>query len=202
MTEESKLFLMPTQQLSRLIDILTTERLLLLIVFTLLVITIPSYEPDVLLHLTTGRYVLDTGALPHTDIFSFTRFGEPWIMHEWLYQIIIYLVHEAVGITGIQIISAAILTAVIYLNKQNCRLIGASDVTAWTSTILLFTTWIFFVSNRPHIFTYLFVTLILHFFLRHRYKDEVKPLYVIPVTMILWVNIHGAYILGIVLLDA
>ncbi len=191
---------MPTQQLSKLIDILTTERLLLLILFTSIAIAIPSYEPDVLLHLTTGRYVLDVGALPHTDIFSYTRFGEPWVMHEWLYQILIYLLHDAFGITAIQIISAAILTAVIYLNKQNCRLAGAAEVTAWFSTILLFTAWLFFVSNRPHIFTYLFVSLLLHFFLRYRYKGEAKPLYFIPVMMIPWVNIHGAFIVGIVLL--
>lgn len=184
---------------TKLISLLTTERLLLLLFFITTSIVVDAYGPDVYLHLTAGQYIFDTGALPHTDIFSYTRPGEPWIMHEWLFQIIIHLTHDLFGAYGIQILSGLIITAVVYFTKQNCKLVGASDIAAWLATISLFATWLFFVTSRPQNFTYLFFVLTLYFLLLHQKKGQTKPLYFIPLIMIFWVNSHGGFIVGIVL---
>ncbi|MCW8917691.1 MAG: hypothetical protein OQL08_02600 [Gammaproteobacteria bacterium] len=182
-----------------MLRLLTTERLFLIIFFISVSAAIQGYVPDIYLHLTTGKHILATGELSHTDPFSFTRYGEPWVMHEWLFQVFIYLLNEKFGVIALQVISGAILTTTLYINKVNCRLVGASDVTAWISTIILFVTWLFFVGSRPHIFTYLFFTLSLFFILLHRHKGRTKPLYLIPLMMVPWVNIHGGFIIGLVL---
>ena len=36
-------------------------------------------DSDTYWHIAVGRWILDHGALPHTDIYSFTKTGEPWI---------------------------------------------------------------------------------------------------------------------------
>ena len=49
-------------------------------------------DPDVWWHLRTGQLILQNHALFHTDPYSFTRFGQPWIDHEWLSQLLIFCV--------------------------------------------------------------------------------------------------------------
>src|SRR3569623_2704296 len=39
-------------------------------------------------HVTAGQWILSHHAVPHTDPFSFTFAGKPWIAHEWLSEII------------------------------------------------------------------------------------------------------------------
>ena len=34
-------------------------------------------------HIRTGELILETGRLPRTDPFSFTKAGQPWIAWEW-----------------------------------------------------------------------------------------------------------------------
>ena len=36
-------------------------------------------DPDTLWHIKVGQWIIDHGAMPYTDVYSFTRFGEPWI---------------------------------------------------------------------------------------------------------------------------
>lgn len=191
---------MPNKQITALIQTLTTERLFLFVLFFVTSVAIQAYNPDVYLHLTTGRLILESGALPHIDTFSFTRLGEPWVMHEWLYQILLYYIHESFGEAGLQLFGGGILTTVIFLNKKNCTLAGANNVTAWFTTIILLMAWMLFMGTRPHIITYLFFSLSLHVVLLYRHKGITKSLYVVPLIMVLWVNIHGGFIIGIVLL--
>ena len=47
-------------------------------------------DPDVWWHLRTGQLILHDHAVPHTDPFSFTRFGQPWVNHEWLSDLLLY----------------------------------------------------------------------------------------------------------------
>ena len=51
----------------------------------------PIADPDFWWHLRTGQLILQTHAIPHTDPFSYTMVGKPWITHEWLSEIIIYV---------------------------------------------------------------------------------------------------------------
>jgi hypothetical protein len=39
-------------------------------------------DPDTYWHLAVGRWILDHGAVPHSDPFSFTMTGAPWIAKE------------------------------------------------------------------------------------------------------------------------
>ena len=45
-------------------------------------------DSDSFWQIKIGQWILDHHALPYTDIYSFTRFGEPWISTSWLSQIL------------------------------------------------------------------------------------------------------------------
>ncbi len=41
----------------------------------------PGPPSDVWWHLATGRLIIQQGTVPNTDVFTYTRVGEPWVAH-------------------------------------------------------------------------------------------------------------------------
>src|SRR5437868_10892667 len=74
----------------------------------------PMTDPDVWWHLRSGQLIVETHSIPHTDPFSFTRAGQPWIDHEWLSEVLIYGIYRAAGSTGL-IVAFAVVTALAFL---------------------------------------------------------------------------------------
>jgi len=68
-----------------------------LITMMLAVVVIPAVlgssktifgDGDVSWHIATGQWILAHHAIPHTDPFSFTWAGKPWVPIEWLAELI------------------------------------------------------------------------------------------------------------------
>ena len=80
-------------------------------------------DTDIWLHLMTGRHILETRALTVPDPFCYTsnltskafpaeaktRYFN--LTHEWLAQILMYLVHGATGFAGLVLLRALLLIA-------------------------------------------------------------------------------------------
>ena len=45
-------------------------------------------DPDTMWQITVGQWILDHHAVPHTDVYSFTMRGQPWISMQWLAQVL------------------------------------------------------------------------------------------------------------------
>ena len=152
-------------------------------------------------HITIGNYILDTGTIPTRDIFSHTMTGQRLVPHEWLAQVIFALAHRVMGLSGDVFIAAllgALTILIVYeelIKRGNFRLVA-----------LFIATWVTVVSSvhwlaRPHMFTFFFVAL-WTYGLERFYKKENKFLWYFPVLMLIWVNTHGAFIAGFVVLGA
>src|SRR5208337_5455598 len=72
-------------------------------------------DPDVWWHLRTGQIILQTHHVPQVDPYSFTRAGQPWIDHEWLSQVLIYLLYRAGGWGALSIIFGAVAATALLL---------------------------------------------------------------------------------------
>src|ERR1039457_4149601 len=80
-------------------------------------------DADTWFHLRTGAYIVQNHKLPDPDPFSWTTYmGQPAypgeeatrdlnIKHEWLAQVVLYLVYAAGGFPGMVIFRAACLIA-------------------------------------------------------------------------------------------
>src|SRR5437660_11881243 len=64
-------------------------------------------DGDVSWHIATGQWILDHRAIPHTDPFSFTWLGKPWVPIEWLSAVIYASAYRLAGYGGV----AAAVTA-------------------------------------------------------------------------------------------
>ena len=160
----------------------------------LLAVCLPSIgSADFWWHLRTGQLIFETHSVPHTDPFSFTAFGRPWIAHEWLSELIIYSLYRLVGFPGLLIAVSAVTTlafGAMTWSSQGAWLarVPALALALWASRPTF--------SIRPQAFSLLLFAVFYVLLDAHRRTGSLRPLLFLPPLTLLWVNLHGAYILG------
>ena len=152
-------------------------------------------------HIRTGEWILKNGQIPATDLFSFTKFGQPWFAWEWLSDVSMAAVHSHLGLGGIVLVSLLILGATslcIYRNTvEECQhrviAISLTGLAMAASTIH----WL----ARPHLVTPLFAAVFCWVLNRvEKRASNERLLLLLPALTIPWVNLHGGFFVGIVLL--
>jgi hypothetical protein len=156
-------------------------------------------EPDFFWHLRYGQWMLEHGAIPSTDFFSWTHHGAPYLMTQWLGELVIGWSYNQGGFTGTLVMSVT-CSALIYLCCWRAASLHVDRLTASILTVMNGT--IFILSSaRPQIFTFLgtaWTMLLIAGFLADRRK--LRSLWWMVPTAALWVNLHGGYIVAIALL--
>lgn len=71
----------------------------------------PITDNDVWLHMAVGRWVVEHKAVPHSDVFSCTIHGKPWVPHEWLAAVALYGTERAGGLAAVRALNAALFIA-------------------------------------------------------------------------------------------
>lgn len=153
-------------------------------------------DPDWWWHLRTGQLIWETKAIPTADPFSFTMAGRPWVAHEWLFEVLTYLGLRAMGYAGLSLVMAIIVTTTFSLHYLLLRALGAGRVlagllVAWSGLLSFM-----LISMRPQLFSYLFLSVELWLLYLYRAGWR-RPIWLWPLLMIPWVNLHGAWIMGL-----
>jgi len=152
---------------------------------------------DLWWHLRAGQYILETHHVPRTDPFSFSAAGKPWIAHEWLSEVILYSVYHYGGFRSLSAAMALVAGGAFWLvtwtAKPRPRLgVIAAAFAVWSVRGLLLL--------RPGDFTLLLGAAFLWRLRRFQETGRVRPLAALPLLTLLWVNLHGGYVLGLVLI--
>lgn len=161
-------------------------------------------DPDMFWHLKTGELIWQYKIIPHINWYSYTMSDFPWIDHEWLSEILMFALKNTFGLMGLVIFFAAI-TAFIFawIIPKIARDIRTSKYPFYTSFILSILgaiTSSFVFGARPQIFSLLGVALTLYAIKEYQIHNDSKIVYLLPLMFLLWVNMHGGFIMGIVLL--
>lgn len=167
-----------------------------LTVFVLLLTGLPLNDPDYFWHLKTGEIIVEHAALPAGDVFSFTRAGQPWVLHEWLFEVILYGVSVMSGAFGVRALSATLAIAAPMLTFVTARRLAGSAA-VWPPMALAALAFAAGVAPRPQLLTYVFFAFYLSVLLRFKYAHATRTLFVLPIMMVVWVNAHAAYAVGI-----
>jgi len=152
-------------------------------------------DPDVWWHLRTGQIILQTRDVPHADPYSYTRRGVPWIDHEWLSQVLIYLLFRSGGWMALTVTFGAVVAAALLL--VFARSPGKPYLAAVGTLLGAFASapsW----GTRPQMITFLLASVAL--LLLERSCNQPRRLWWIPLLVLLWANLHAGYALGIGLL--
>ncbi len=157
-------------------------------------------DGDVSWHIAAGRWILDHGAVPVTDPFSFTMGGHPWIAFEWLSQIVYAIAFDAAGYAGLAaVVSLALmgLHLVVFLFLR--RRVG--PVAMLASFVAMDAILVTFMLARPHVLVWPVAAAWTAILLNRRDLGRPPPL-ALALLMILWANLHGSFILGFVIAGA
>ena len=80
---------------------------------------------DLAYQLRAGGEILDGLGIPRSDTWTYTAFGEPWLDQQWGAQVILAAVYRLAGWTGLVVLRAVLVGALIGLVFLFCRLRGA-----------------------------------------------------------------------------
>jgi hypothetical protein len=172
-----------------------------ILLFGLLAMTARNaVDPDLWWHLRTGEWIVETGHVPYTDPFSFTRQGRPWVAHEWLSDVVFYALWKRAGAAALIVFSATVTTAGFMLLYLRCQVHGAKSYWAAAATALGALTAAGSWGVRPQMFTFTLASLLL--WLIDRGEHHPRRLLWIPPLFLLWLNLHAGFALAPVLLLA
>ncbi len=156
-------------------------------------------DTDTGYHIRAGEYMLDTHRIPHQDIFSYIKPPMPWTAHEWLAEVIMGLLHRGFGLTGVVIFFAFLLAGAYYFLFRMLRKDNGNVLLAVLVALLVVASSMLHWHARPHVFS-LVLTIGWYYILDAFQNDRKNYLYLLPPLMLLWVNLHGGFITGFVLL--
>jgi hypothetical protein len=185
-----------------LVDMLSTRRLLVFVFMALIFVLAahPVSDPDFWWHLKTGQYIVETRSIPHTDIFSSSRFGSEWVTHEWLSEVFIYGVFRTLGYGGLIVVFSLIITAAFWIAYQRCRHLAGHPYVAGFALLLGAVATMPAWGVRPQMFSLLFGAIFIGFLDRYARREEMPSIWWLAPLMILWVNLHAGFALGLVLI--
>ena len=142
--------------------------------------------------LRAGQDIWQTRQVLLTDTYSHTVYGAAWPNHEWLSQLLFYAIYAIGGLPLLTLAAAAAVTAawaIVWIEMRGpapARFLMTAFVLATATT-----TW----SLRAQVLSLLLVVATAALLRRHRYVW-------LPLLFWIWANLHGAVLLGVLLLAA
>jgi len=174
-----------------------------LVVFIILLIGVllPIHPEDYWWYVRLGQEITATGQIPTVDQYSYTRTGQPIVYHSWLSALLLWQIHAWGGPTLTVLIRAILIALAYALVWQTCRIVGAGPRLASGITLLAALSTSNNWTIRPQTFSYpLFALVMLILWQQQHHRDRL--LWLLPLVMALWVNLHGAFILAFLLVGA
>jgi hypothetical protein len=152
-------------------------------------------------HIRTGQQILATHAIPRVDSFSSTMAGRPWFAWEWLYDLAVGQLDAKLGLNGVVWLTAVVIATAFAWTFRLLMARGANVLVALVLVLLAVSASMIHFLARPHVVSWLF-TLAWFWILDSSERDGFggRKLWALPVLMLVWVNVHGGFLVGFVLL--
>jgi hypothetical protein len=177
---------------------LTTRRLVVALSFIAIfaMASRVSVDPDTWWHLRAGQWILEHGAILREDVFSYTRFGSAWHYPGWLAQIFLFGLFHLGGFAALNLFTAGLVTLAFYFVSRTLR--GDDFLIAFVLILAAASSGVYW-SARPQLLSFALAGAFL-WILTEFQERSLNRLWVLPALMALWVNLHGGFAIGFILL--
>src|SRR5437762_4733551 len=187
----------PAADSLRLTERLSARTLLLGGVMSVILVLFigPEQDPDFWWHLRVGRWMVENGMLPSTDIFTFTVTNHVWTDHEYLTEILMWLTYSQLGLTAL-VLAFGLLTWcgfwLIYRQaaRQPFVFVGLGLAIGAVAGSPIW-------GPRAQMITFALSCLELYW-LRGYLSGRSRAIMWFPLVMIAWANLHGGWVIGFV----
>ncbi len=152
-------------------------------------------------HIRTGQQILATHAVPRVDPFS-SQIQKAWIAWEWMYDVLVGGLESSAHLNGVVWFTAVVIAGTFAALFRLILRLGTNLLAALVLTLLAIAASMIHFLARPHVLSWLFVVI----WLRILDSGESvagkldRRLWFLPVLMLIWVNVHGGFLLGFVLI--
>ena len=154
-------------------------------------------DPDIWWHLRNAEVFVQTHSVVRHDVYSFTAAGSRWINEAWLSELPYYFAWQWLGIRGIYLVMLVevelILLGVFGLACLESRNVKAAFCASWLAV------WLATVSFGPRTLLAGWMCLVAELFLLAQFKRGKDRLWLLPPLFALWANLHGSWLIGMVL---
>jgi hypothetical protein len=153
-------------------------------------------DADLWGHLRYGQLFLDARGPVSTDLFAYTTTGRHWSTHEYLAQMLLAAAYGWAGPVGLIALKCLLGAAAIGCLYAALRT-ATADARLWAPLLMLCALslgrWYQF---RPQLFTYVLFAFFVVTLFRYLVGRPAR-LWLLPLLMPLWVNLHGGFLAGL-----
>jgi hypothetical protein len=147
-------------------------------------------------HLKMGEVIAVTRSIPAVDVFSFTAAGRPFTLQNWLGELIYYWTYRLGGFPLLVFLGTLLTVAAFLLMYRLC--LDATHYRRIAAAVGFLACLANYGFLRPQ--TYSFLLFSAFYLILSRYRERGRShLWLMPVLMALWVNLHGAFVIGLAL---
>jgi hypothetical protein len=156
-------------------------------------------DPDTWWHAAVGETILRQGAWPVADPYSFTVAGAPWMAYEWFGEVLMAVAERLGGLRGHRALLLGLAGALVVLLYSYSRLHSENMKAAFIACAIVLPAAAPFFTLRPQLLGYVFLLITLICLERFR-RGQQKSLWILPALFLVWVNTHGSFAFGMLLL--
>lgn len=147
---------------------------------------------DIWFLLNHGRYILNNG-FPIIEPFTIHH-NFSFVMQQWLSSIIFYLSYSLLGKYGLLILTLLVTAYIIFISYKLCMLLSNNrySLSVLITTIMTSLLAYYFITSRPHIFTYAIIITEIYLLEKYIKEKDKKYLYGLPILSLLQINLHAS----------
>ncbi|MBI2815357.1 MAG: hypothetical protein HYX72_00300 [Acidobacteria bacterium] len=157
------------------------------------------FEGDTWYHILAGEEILQTRRWPTTDSYSFTAQGGHSMAFEWLPQVAFAIADRLGGVRALAALLIVLAAALMVLIFAYALMRSGNASAAFIATVAMLPLASAFFTLRPQLVGYIFLVILLICLERFR-QGHAGALWVLPPLFLAWVNTHGSFVLGLMVL--
>jgi hypothetical protein len=157
-------------------------------------------DSDTYWQIAVGQWILDHGALPRVDIYSFTKAGEAWTSSSWLAQVLFAASYNLAGWTGPVVLASGCIAATFALLAH----ILGRRIPAGYAVVIAMAALVLSMGHllaRPHVLVLPIMLAWANGLLSASERGEAPSFWLVAL-IALWANLHGGFVFGLVLAGA
>lgn len=158
----------------------------------------PLLNGDIWWHLRSGQWILQNHAFPRTGLFS-QYADRAWVDTSWGFDVKTAIAYKVLGLRAF---AALLMAFKIALAAITFLLAGGRRGNFWCAILLSAIAQLVIVDllPLPILCSILFFGIELLLLLESRLRRDIQPLYWLPLLFVLWANLHGQFLNGLLLL--
>jgi hypothetical protein len=173
-----------------------------LIFFILLKHSFDYLDPDLGWHLKFGQEIVVNRDVPRINLVNYTIFQRPWVDHEWLSNLLSFIIFDFFGYIGLNIFFALLALSAFLLQFLTAKRFFFPKDSSGLLIFFALSAFAVFASLpslgvRMQEFTLLFLALLLFIMYGYERRGDVAALFLLPPLMYFWSCLHGGFVLGL-----